>query len=478
MKKYQMWINGEFVDAASGKTYTTVNPATEAIIGEIPLGDKADVNAAVDAATKAYPEWSNKPQADRTRIMMEIAGKIRNHTKELIEMDLIDHGSPIGMATAFGSMTPMHFEAAAGLAKTLMSEAELLMSPGLLPYLQRVPVGVVAGIVPWNIPLMIAAKIAQSLAVGNTCVVKPPSCNSIGAIQIAQAIAEHPELPRGAVNIITGPGGTLGEALASHPGVRMVAFTGSCETGKRIAELGSSTVKKLFLELGGKNPFVICEDADVEKTVAGLADAQFFNTGMLCGAPGRVYVHESQHDMYVEKFIELAKKCVTGDPNDPKTQMGPVVSAEHRDKVESYYKIGVDEGAELVYGGKRPTEAPMDKGYYVTPTVFANVKQNMRLAREEIFGPVAVFMKYSSEDELISLINDNTFGLACSVWSQDLDKAFRMSKEIEAGMVWINTHNATGGLPWGGMKESGYGKENTMHGLKEFTCLKGVCAQL
>jgi acyl-CoA reductase-like NAD-dependent aldehyde dehydrogenase len=478
LKKYKMWIGGKWVDATSGKTYKVVNPATEEEITQLPLGEKADADKAVEAAQKAFPVWSQKSPEERSRILKEIAALIRKHTQELIDMDIRDHGSPVGLASVFARVIPMHFENAAELSKTIIGRAEMNLMPGLIPYLQREPIGVVACIVPWNIPLMIAAKIAASLATGNTCVAKPPSVDSIGAVQIAEIMAEHPDLPPGAVNVVTGPGSTVGEALSSHPGVGMVAFTGSCETGKRIMELASKTVKRLFLELGGKNPFIVLEDADLDITAAGAADALFFNTGMLCGAPGRFYIPEKLHNKFVEKFIALARNVVVGDPNDKKTQMGPVVSAEHRDRVENFIRIGVKEGAKLVYGGKRPTEAPLNRGYYVKPAVFTDVTQHMTLAREEIFGPVAVMMKYSSEDEVINLANDNTFGLAASVWTRDQEKAMKFANAIQSGMVWVNTHNAGGGLPWGGFKESGFGKEGGIHGLKEYTQLKGICINL
>jgi betaine-aldehyde dehydrogenase len=477
-KTYQMYINGKWVAAESGRTYKAYNPATEEEIANLPLGDKADVDKAVKAAQKAFPAWSAKPVMERARILKQIAGAVREKIPELIDMDIIDHGAPISVSRIFTGITPMHFENAAELGKTLMSGAEMNVMPKMIPFLQREPIGVVACIVPWNIPLMIAAKIAAALVTGNTCVLKPPSVDSIGAIQLMEIIAKIEEIPPGVVNLVTGPGGTVGEALAAHPGVGMVAFTGSCETGKAIMKTSSSTVKRLFLELGGKAPFIVLEDADMDKTAAGAAENTVFNSGMLCGAPGRIYIPAKFYDQFIEKLINNLKKVVTGDPRDPKTQMGPLVSAEHRDRVENYIKIGVKEGARLVYGGQRPTVAPLNKGYFVTPAVFTDVSQNMTLAREEIFGPVAVCLKYNSEDEVVALANDNTFGLAASVWTENVEKGLRFARAIQAGLVWVNTHSDMGGLPWGGFKESGLGKENGLYGLKEYTQLKGICLKL
>jgi acyl-CoA reductase-like NAD-dependent aldehyde dehydrogenase len=479
MKEYKMLINGKWVGAASGKTYTVLNPATEEPIAKAALGGSEDVNMAVEAAQKAYPIWSKKSTEERSRILKEIAEIIRKRSQELVDMDILDHGSPVGLANMFGRMIGGLFGEMADLSKILMTSGDISIYPGVIPYMKREPIGVVACIVPWNVPLMIAMKIAASLATGNTCVAKPPSVDSLGALQIADMMSQHPDLPAGAVNVITGPGNTVGEALSAHPGVGMISFTGSCETGKAIMSAASKTVKRLFLELGGKNPFIVLADADLEQTVAGGVDSLLFNTGMICGSPGRFYVHEKLHDKFVEKFVDLAKKYVVGDPNDPKTQLGPVVSAEHRDRVERYIKIGVEEGAELVLGGKRPTEPPLNKGYYIKPTDFTNITQQMTLAREEVFGPVACIMKYSSEDEVLDLANDNTFGLAASVWTTDFEKAMRFVNGLQAGCVSVNTHNPGPGIGRGGFKESGFGKEaGGLIGLQEYTQQKGITVNL
>jgi acyl-CoA reductase-like NAD-dependent aldehyde dehydrogenase len=322
---------------------------------------------------------------------------------------------------------------------------------------------------------MAAVKLSIAMATGNTCVLKPPSIDSLSALKLAEFIAEL-DIPAGVVNVITGPGGTVGEALASHKDVDLVAFTGSCSTGKRIMELASRTVKRVQLELGGKNPVIVMDDADIDTAAAASVSSQYYNVGQICASPGRFYIHEKVHDEFLEKFVSRAKKLIVGDPNDMKTQIGPVVSAEHRGSVESFIESGIKEGARLVLGGKRPVEPPLNRGYFVTPTVFAGVKQTMTISREEIFGPVACFMEpFSSEEEVIDLANDNIFGLAASVWTKDVARGIRMAEKLCAGTVTINkAFMLEPQVPWGGIKESGFGKDSSKYGLEDFTQLKVI----
>ena len=408
MKQYKMWIAGKWVDAESGKTYPVFNPATEAEIAQVPLGGKADVDKAVEAARKAFPIWSKKPQAERSEIAMKIAAILRENVKELGRIDTLEHGTPTKMAAFMAGAKFQDFEWAAYNARSLMGHT-VPQSSDMLVYLQHEPIGVVALITPWNFPLsMILVKLAPALTLGNTVIIKPPSIESLSALKLAE-ILEKLELPPGTVNVVTGPGSTVGEALASHRGVDMVSFTGSCETGKAIMNLASQTVKRLHLELGGKNPVIILDDADINAAAGAMAPFQFLNSGQICACPGRFYVHEKVYDEFIEKFLAATKKLVVGDPNDEKTDMGPLVSAEHRDRVEGYIKSGIDEGAKVILGGKRPTTPPMNKGYYVVPTIFTNVTQKMKIGREEIFGPVAVIMeKFSSDDKVIEMANDTT----------------------------------------------------------------------
>jgi acyl-CoA reductase-like NAD-dependent aldehyde dehydrogenase len=478
MQEYKMWIAGKWVDAESGKKYPVFNPATEEVITELPLGGKVEVDKAVAAAKKAFPSWSKKSQAERSRIMDLIAAAIRDNAQELGRLELIDHGFPLKLSNELAFGTANSFDWVAQAAGSMMTGDLVPTDSNALAYVKREPIGVIAIITPWNFPLMmITDKLSAVLAVGNTCVIKPPSIDSLSALKLAE-ILEKLDIPQGVVNVITGPGGTVGEALASHPDISMVAFTGSCEVGKRIMELSSQTVKRVQLELGGKNPVIVLDDANVDMAVGSGVFGQIFNCGQVCGSPGRFYVHEKVYDQFVDKFVDGMKKVVVGNPADEKTQMGPVVSAEHRARVEGFIKSGIDEGAELVLGGKRPAKAPLNKGYYVMPTVFTHVKQNMTIAREEIFGPVACIMEpFSSDDEVIAKANDNTFGLRASVYSKDRARVLRFANDLQAGT--INANGSMGGeLPWGGFKQSGLGKERFKWGLYEFSQLKAVAINI
>ncbi len=475
----KMWIGNKWVDAASGKTYKVVNPATEEEIAQVPLADKGDVDKAVAAAKKALPVWSKKSQDERTEIINKIAATMREFGPELAKLDVLDHGTPAKMAFGMSMGGAKQLEWAGQAARAMMGEYIPSSRAKTLFWLKREPIGVCALIIPWNGPLaMLITKMSQALAVGNTCVIKPPSIDSLTSLKFAE-ILEKCGLPEGTVNIITGPGGTVGEAMASHPDVGMVSFTGSCETGKRIMELASKTVKRVSLELGGKNPYIVLADADLDLAVNCAVRCTQMNSGMVCASPGRYYLQEKVHDEFVERYIEGAKKWVVGDPNDEKTMMGPVVSAEHREHIERLVKKGVEEGAKLVLGGKRPTQPPLNKGYYVVPTAFTGITPNMTIYREEIFGPVACFIKYSDEDKVIEMANDNTFGLCASVWTKNAAKGIRFANEINAGAVWINDHMIIGNeLPWGGAKESGFGKENHNMGLEEYTQMKLISLDL
>ncbi len=475
MQNYKMWIGGEWVDAVSGETFTTVNPATEEELSRVPLSGPKDVDKAVAAAQKAFPAWSKMKQSDRSKKISQIAAAIRENADDLAVIETLEHGTPVSDAKGMIMYAAEIVDYTAGASRTLMGEFVPAV-PEVFTYLQRVPVGVSALIIPWNVPLLLmAVKLGPCIAVGNTCVIKPPSINSGIGLKLAQVLGKV-DLPPGVINVITGPGGSVGGALASHPGIDLVGMTGSSETGKGIMSAASQTVKRLVLELGGNNPVLVLKDADVDAAVKLLSFRNFNNAGMHCSGPGRYYLHESIHDEFVEKFAAAARKVVVGDPQDPKTFMGPVVSAEHRDKLERYIKAGLEQGAKAIVGGARPTKAPLDKGYYVMPTVFTGVTHDMTIAKEEKFGPVACFLKFSSEEEVIKLANDSPYGLCASVWTKDMRKGMRYVSELRAGTVFVNTHILTPEMPWGGgVKESGLGKEGSMVGMQEFTEVKMVC---
>jgi acyl-CoA reductase-like NAD-dependent aldehyde dehydrogenase len=478
LKHYKMWIGGKWVDAVSGKAFETFNPTSGEKVAQVPQGDKVDVDKAVEAARKAFPIWSQKSLEERIEFMYKIAAAIRKRFAEMVELEVIDHGTPLKMARGIMSSAPGSFEYTAQIIRSFLGQVIPANWP-LLAYTQREPRGVCALINPWNVPTAGAMiKLSAALATGNTCVFKPSSISPLGILKMAEALDEV-NLPPGTVNIVTGPGGAVGEALATHPDVRMVSFTGSSEVGRRIMSLAGSTVKKLQMELGGKNPFIVLQDANVDAAVKRGVATSFWNTGMVCVSPGRYYIHESIYDEFVNKFAEGAKKLVTGDPADDKTDMGPLVSAEQRDKVEGYIKIGIEEGARLVLGGARPADPKLKDGFFVLPTVFADVTHNMRIAREEIFGPVASLIKFSSEEEVIEMANDSEYGLSASVWSRNAAKAIKMANKIQSGQIWINDHQRGGiELPAGGYKQSGFSKEKSVMGMEEFTQVKLISLDL
>ncbi|MCL4181917.1 MAG: aldehyde dehydrogenase [Burkholderiaceae bacterium] len=474
----RMWIGGEWVGAGSGKTLTVVNPSTEEALGGVPLAGEADVDRAVAAACRAFPAWSRTPQAERSRKLMQFAVRIREQADEIARLECLEHGTPLADAKHIVMWAAEIVEYTASAARALMG-SHVPTRPGVVAYLQRVPVGVCALITPWNVPfIMMAVKLAPALATGNTCVMKPPSINSLTGLAFARLVAEL-DLPPGTVNVVTGPGSSIGHRLASHPDVDLVGFTGSTETGRSIMAAASSTIKKLVMELGGKNPFILLEDADVDEAVRVLVGRQYNNSGQHCSGVGRYYVHERVYDEFLEKFVAASSAVVVGDPLDPRTTMGPVVSAEHRAHIERLVESAIAEGARLVLGGRRPTQPPLDRGYYVMPTVIADVTQQMTIAREEVFGPVACIMKFRDHDDIVAMANDTRYGLCAGFFTRDVSRALRLAGEIRTGSVFVNTHMLTPEMPWGGgVKQSGLGKEGSIAGMEEFTELKLVCIEV
>lgn len=474
MQNYKMWINGKWMDAESGKTSPVVNPANGEVFTGVPLGGKPEIDKAVEAARKAFPIWSKKPQAERSKFLTDISDLLKQNIKDFAALESRDHGFPITVAenVLMGSVRILEY---AALGARMLESSVIPLQSNYHVYTRREPVGVLALITPWNVPLnSVAKKVAYAISVGNTCVVKPASIDCLTALKFTE-ILEKVGLPPGVVNIVTGPGSSTGGYLASHPGVNMISFTGSSDTGKAIMFAASGSLKRIQLELGGKNPFILLEDADIDAALGPAVSGITFNTGQVCGSPSRFYVHEKIYDQFVQKLIEGIKKVTVGDTADRKTQMGPLVSAEHRDNVERYIKSGLDEGAKLLLGGKRPEDPALNKGYYVMPTVFGDVTQNMKIAREEIFGPVASILKFSSEEEAIEKANDSIFGLCASIWTKDTARGMRLTAAIQAGSVWVNsTPSPAPEIPWGGFKQSGIGKEYSMLGFEDITQLKVV----
>lgn len=461
----KMWIDGQWIDAESGKTFATLNVTTGEELGTAPLAGNADVDKAVAAARKALPAWAEKPPTQRSTIVGRIADQIKKHAKEMAHLDALEHGLPAHIAIGPTMGAAGNFEQAAAYSRHL--EGHAIPSGNDRMYcLERVPVGVCALITPWNMPFfLMAQKVALSLAAGNTCVLKVPTINAITSLKFAEILAEVEGLPNGVVNIVTGPGGTIGTYLASHPDVDCVGFTGSTETGVSIMQAAAPTLKKLVMELGGKNPAIIFPDANLDHAVEILAHHQFHNCGQSCGSPGRYYIHESVYDAFLEKYLNHVEHLVVGDPTDPKTDMGPLVSKEHFNKVEGYIQSGLDEGATLVLDGRKYD------ANFIGPTVFTDATPDMKIYSEEIFGPVAVMMKWNDEDEVMRQANDNTFGLTASIWSRNIAHALKLGKKLTVGTFSVNSHNFIAAeAPWGGVRQSGVGgKEGGYQGVLEYT---------
>jgi acyl-CoA reductase-like NAD-dependent aldehyde dehydrogenase len=467
-----MLIGGKWVEADSGKTFETINPATMERLAHIPRAGESDVDKAVAAARAAFPAWSKKTQAQRNVVMKNIAAKLRENAGELAMCDVREHGTPYKDAFGVCMGAADKFEYNASIALALMG-THVPMEEGKLSYFRREPFGVAALIIPWNLPvIMMAVKMSAVIAVGNTCVIKPPSTNSSTCLKMAEII-QSAGVPDGVFNVITGSGEEAGRELCCHPGVDLIGFTGSSETGKNVLKYASETVKKCVMELGGNNPVIIYPDADLDAAINILANRQFNNSGQHCSGPGRYYVHEKVYDAFLEKFAVFAKNVKVGDPSEKDTFMGPVASESHQRKVEKYISGAVKEGARL-YFTQEKTELHK-KGCYVMPTIISDCTHDMTIAREEVFGPVAVVIKYTDTDDILALANDSPYGLCAHLWSNDIKNCLRIANDLRVGSVFINCQTLTNEQSWGtSVKESGLGKEGGLLGLAEFTELKMV----
>lgn len=472
----RLLIDGELVEALSGKTFPTINPSTGEVIAHLALGEAADVDRAVASARKAFNgPWSKFKPSERQAVLLKLAELVERDFEELAVLDTLEMGRPISTSRLLKSMIVRSLRHFAGAATAIHGSTLSNSFPvELFSYTLKEPVGVVGAIIPWNGPLFSAQwKIAPALATGCTVVLKPAEDGSLTPLRFGELCLEA-GVPPGVVNVVTGMG-SAGAALSSHPDVDKITFTGSCETGQRIIEASARTVKKVTLELGGKSPNIVFADADLDLAVPGSAMGVFNNSGQVCSAGTRLFVERKIHDEFVERLAAFGKTLRIGNSMDPDTQIGPLVSEKQLSRVSSYLDIGPGEGARAVSGGKRLTEGDLAKGYFVPPTVFADVQDHMRVAREEIFGPVVCVLPFDGFDEVIDRANDTNFGLAAGLWTRDITKAHAAAKRIRAGSVWVNHYQAMDpNVPFGGYKMSGYGREGGIEHVESYLNTKGV----
>ncbi|HKO61730.1 MAG TPA: betaine-aldehyde dehydrogenase [Pyrinomonadaceae bacterium] len=480
-RKYQLLIDGQWVDAESGKTFTTPNPSTGETLAEVAEADKADIDKAVKAARKAFEgKWGKMSARDRGRLMYKLSQLIEAKTPELAALETADNGKPIKESTYVDlPQVAENFEYFAGWATKI--EGETIPVPGqMFNYTLREPVGVCGQIIPWNFPLLMAAwKLGPALAAGNTVVLKPAEQTPVTAMELGKLIQEA-GFPEGVVNIVPGYGETAGAALASHPDIDKVAFTGSTEVGKIIARAAADNLTKVSLELGGKAPNIVFADADIDQAVNGAMMGIFFNQGQVCCAGSRLFVQDPVKDEFIERLKEKSARIKVGNPMDQSTQMGPQVSEEQLNRIKGYVDIAKGEGASVVTGGCAPQLDPeFQKGYFFQPTIFGDVNNQMRVAQEEIFGPVVSILSFKDEDDLIRQANETIYGLSAGIWTTNITRAHRFAKEIKAGVIWINTYNMfNAASPFGGYKQSGYGREMGKHALEMYTNVKSVWVDL
>jgi acyl-CoA reductase-like NAD-dependent aldehyde dehydrogenase len=480
VRTYQLLIGGRWVDAASGKTFEDVNPATAEVLARVAEADAEDVRLAVAAARAAFENgpWGRMSGGERGKILMRIADRLEAEADTIARLESQDNGRPIRETSAQAKILPRWYRYFAGWADKIEGETIPVEGP-YLNYTVRVPLGVIGQITPWNHPLLIATKkVAPALAAGNTIVLKPSELAPLSVLEFGR-ICQEAGLPEGVLNVLPGFGPTAGRAICEHPDVAKIDFTGSTATGQAISRLAAGTMKRVSCELGGKAPNIVFPDADLEAAVSGALFAGFIAQGQTCVQGGRLFLHTAIHDAFLERFVARAGRILVGDPLRPETQMGPQVSRAQLERIHRYVEIGQGEGAKLVLGGHCPQDAALRKGFFYTPTVFDDVRNTMRIAQEEIFGPVIAVIRFTDEAEVIRAANAIPFGLGAAVWTRDVRRAHRVAHAIRAGIVWVNDyHRADPASPWGGFKLSGFGRENGLEAIRHCTDVKSIWVSL
>jgi len=470
----KLFIGGEFVDAADGGVIETLNPHDNSRLAGVAEARAADIDRAVAAASKAFPAWRNMAAADRGRLLLRLADAIESHADELARVESLDTGHPIRDALALDvPRTAATFRYFGGMADKLQGSV-VPVEQGFLNYVLREPIGVVGQIVPWNFPIMFTSwKMGPALAAGNCVVLKPAELTPLSSLKVAELMREV-GFPPGVVNIVPGYGAVAGQRLAEHPGVQKIAFTGSTATGRKIVEASAGNLKRVQLELGGKGANIIFDDADLPAAIGGSAFAVFHNQGQACIAGSRLLLHERIADKFLDGFLKLASSIRIGDPVDPATEMGPLTSMMHRDRVLSYCKIARDEGGEILLGGKAPAGAQFERGCYVMPTV-VRARPADRVCQEEVFGPFVTVTTFKDENEVIEIANNTVYGLGGGLWTRDLSRAHRVARSMISGMVWINCYKrANPGSPFGGVRGSGYGRDMGFEAITDYTSAKSI----